>query len=122
MEISEEIQNQINELSNIDDRILIESQISNTNEVLIAVTINKSLIHFEKEPLDIIRFLLQIKKSYPETPPSLFCISRFCLPELCDGRDFLEDTLQMKWDKKNCFLKLIISQIPSFVQRYVNYY
>ena len=121
MEILEEIQNQINELSNIDDRILIESQISNTNEVLIAVTINKSLIHFEKEPLDIIRFLLQIKKSYPETPPSLFCISRFCLPELCDGRDFLEDTLQMKWDKKNCFLKLIISQIPSFVQRYVNY-
>ena len=27
----------------------------------------------------------------------------------------------MKWDKKNCFLKLIISQIPSFVQRYLNY-
>ena len=121
MEISEEIQNQINELSNIDNRILIESQITSTNEVLIAITINKSLINFQQEPLDIIRFLLQLKPSYPDTPPILYCISRFCLPELCDGRDFLEDTLQMKWDKNNCFLKLIISQIPSFVQRYLNY-
>ena len=121
MEISEEIQNQINELSNIDNRILIESQITSTNEVLIAITINKSLINFQQEPLDIIRFLLQLKPSFPDTPPILYCISRFCLPELCDGRDFLEDTLQMKWDKNNCFLKLIISQIPSFVQRYLNY-
>ena len=120
MNISSETQKQINELSNIDNRILIESQINN-NEVLIAITINKSLIKFEKEPLDIIRFILQIKSTYPETPPLLFCISRFCIPELCDGRDFLEDTLQMKWDKNNCFLKLIISQIPSFVQRYLNY-
>ena len=120
MKISIETQKQINELSNIDNRILIESQINN-DEVLIAITINKSLIKFEKEPLDIIRFILQIKSTYPETPPLLFCISRFCIPELCDGRDFLEDTLQMKWDKNNCFLKLIISQIPSFVQRYLNY-
>ena len=121
MNISSETQKQINELSNIDNRILIEYQINNNNEVLIAITINKSLIKFEKEPLDIIRFILQIKSTYPETPPLLFCISRFCIPELCDGRDFLEDTLQMKWDKNNCFLKLIISQIPSFVQRYLNY-
>ena len=121
MNISSETQKQINELSNIDNRILIESQNNNNNEVLIAITINKSLIKFEKEPLDIIRFILQIKSTYPETPPLLFCISRFCIPELCDGRDFLEDTLQMKWDKNNCFLKLIISQIPSFVQRYLNY-
>ena len=121
MQISEEIQNQINELSNIDNRILIESQMNNNNEILIAVTINKSLIHFYNEPLDIIRFILQIKPTYPETPPLLFCISRFCIPELCDGRDFLEDTLQMKWDKNNCFLKLVISQIPSFVQRYLDY-
>ena len=120
MKISIETQKQINELSNIDNRILIESQINN-DEVLIAITINKSLIKFEKEPLDIIRFMLQIKSTYPETPPLLFCISRFCIPELCDGRDFLEDTLQMKWDKNSCFLKLIISQIPSFVQRYLNY-
>ena len=120
MKISIETQKQINELSNIDNRILIESQINN-DEVLIAITINKSLIKFEKEPLDIIRFMLQIKSTYPETPPLLYCISRFCIPELCDGRDFLEDTLQMKWDKNSCFLKLIISQIPSFVQRYLNY-
>ena len=117
--MTEELKNQINELSNIDNRILIESQMNNNNEILIAITINKSLIHFDKEPLDIIKFILQIKSSYPEAPPLLFCISRFCIPELCDGRDFLEDTLQMKWDKNNCFLKLIISQIPSFVQRYL---
>ena len=28
----------------------------------------------------------------------------------------------MKWDSTNCFLKLIISQIPPFIQRYLLYY
>ena len=123
MEISPEIDNQLNELMDIDQRIGIESQLITRNQILVAITINKSLINFEsKEPLDIIRFVLLIKPNYPITPPVLYCITRFCLPELCDGRDLLEDVLQMKWDKDNCFLKLIISQIPSFIQRYLYYY
>ena len=28
----------------------------------------------------------------------------------------------MKWDEDKCFLKLIISQIPSFIHRYLLYY
>ena len=121
MNLSKEIENQLNELSGIDQRIIIESQIITRSQLLIAITLDKSLINSNSfEPLDIIRFVLLIKPTYPNTPPQLYCISRFCVPELCDGRDFLEDTLQMKWDSKNCFLKLIISQIPSFIQRYLN--
>ena len=123
MNISEEIENQIKELSGIDKRIAIESQIITRNQLLIAITIDKSMINIESfEPLDIIRFVLLLKPDYPNTPPVLYCLTRFCLPELCDGRDLLEDTLQMKWDSDNCFLKLIISQIPSFIQRYLSYY
>ena len=123
MDYSPEIDKQLNELEDIDPRIGLESQILTRNQLLIAITINKSLINFESiEPLDVIRFVLLIKPDYPYTPPLLYCISRFCLPELCDGRDLLEDTLQMKWDEDNCFLKLVISQIPSFIHRYLLYY
>ena len=123
MYLSEEIKTQLNELSGIDKRISIESQIITRNQFLIAITIDKSIINFQSfEPLDIIRFILLLKPDYPVTPPLLYCLSRFCVPELCDGRDFLEDTLQMKWDPENCFLKLIISQIPSFIERYISYY
>ena len=123
MNLSQEIENQLNELSGIDKRIEIEYQLITRNQLLIAITIDKSLINFEGvNPLDVIRFILLIKPNYPHVPPLLYCISRFCVPELCDGRDLLEETLQMKWDEGNCFLKLIISQIPSFVQRYLHYY
>ena len=123
MYLPDAIENQLNELSSIDKRIEIESQVLERENVLIAITFDKSLINFQsKEPLDVIRFALLLKPDYPKIPPLLYCLTRFCIPELCDGRDLLEDTLQMKWDSQNCFLKLIISQIPSFVERYLSYY
>ena len=123
MNLSPEIQNQLNELSSINKKIEIESHLIERDQLILSIIIDKTLINLPFfESLDIIRFLLLIKPTYPVTPPSLYCISRFCLPELCDCRDLLEDTLQMKWDSKNCFLKLIISQIPSFIQRYLLYY
>ena len=123
MNFSSEIEKQLKELSGIDKRVEIESQIITRNQILILITIDKSLIKFDSiEYLDLIRFVLLLKPNYPNTPPLLYCISRFCTPELSDGRDYLEDTLQMKWNPKNCFLKLIISQIPSFVNRYLRYY
>ena len=123
MNISPELQNQLNELMTINKKIQIDSQLTERNQLILSITIDKSLINLPSfEPLDIIRFVLLIKPTYPTTPPLLYCISRFCLPELCDCRDLLEDTLQMKWDSTNCFLKLIISQIPSFIQRYLLYY
>ena len=123
MNLSEEIENQLNELSGIDKRIIIESQLINNSQLLLSITIDKSLINFQQfQPLDVVRFVLLLKPTYPKIPPLLYCITRFCIPELCDGRDFLEDALQMKWDPESCFLKLIISQIPSFIERYLSYY
>ena len=123
MTLSSELENQINELSTINKKIEIESQIIERNQLLVSITIDKSLINIKNlQLLDKIRFALLIKPTYPITPPNLYCITRFCVPELCDYRDLLEDTLQMKWDSENCFLKLVISQIPSFVQRYLLYY
>ena len=119
-DLSPEIENQLNELSDIDQRIIIESQNISHNQLLIAITIDKSIINVNSiEFLDAIRFVLLLKPTYPETPPRLYCITRFCIPELCDARDLLEDTLQMKWDPQKCFLKLIISQLPSLIRRYL---
>ena len=123
MSLSSELESQVNELSTINQKIEIESQIIERNQLLISITIDKSLINIENlKLLDKIRFVLLIKPTYPITPPNLYCVTRFCIPELCDCRDLLEETLQMKWDSEKCFLKLIISQIPSFIQRYILYY
>ena len=119
-DFSPEIENQLNELSDIDQRIIIESQMICHNQLLVAITMDKSIINVNSiEFLDAIRFILLLKPTYPETPPRLYCITRFCVPELCDARDLLEDTLQMKWDPQKCFLKLIISQLPSLIRRYL---
>ena len=94
MELSKEIQNQLNELNDIDKRIQIESQMIERDQLLISITIDKSIINLNPfEPLDAIRFVLLVKPTYPITPPYLYCITRFCLPELCDCRDLLEDSL-----------------------------
>ena len=119
-DLSPEIENQLNELSDIDQRIIIESQNICHNQLLVAITMDKSIINVNSiKFLDAIRFVLLLKPTYPETPPRLYCITRFCEPELCDARDLLEDTLQMKWDPQKCFLKLIISQLPSLIRRYL---
>ena len=66
MDFSPEIEKQLNELLDIDPRIGLESQIIKRNQLLIAITINKSLINFESiEPLDVIRFVLLIKTGLP---------------------------------------------------------
>ena len=123
MNISSEIEKQLKELSGIDKRVEIEYKIITRSQVLILITLDKSLIKIDSiEYLDHIRFVLLLKPNYPRIPPLLYCVSRFCIPELSDGRDYLEDTLQMKWNPNNCFLKLIISQIPSFVNRYLQFY
>jgi len=119
-DLSPEIENQLNELADIDQRIIIESQNICHNQIIVAITMDKSIINVNSiEFLDAIRFVLLLKPTYPETPPRLYCITRFCEPELCDARDLLEDTLQMKWDPQKCFLKLIISQLPSLIRRYL---
>ena len=84
----------INELNDIDKRMEIELQMIERNQLLITIIIDKSIINLNQfEPLDAIRFVLKVKPTYPITPPYLYCITRFCLPELCDCRDLLEDSL-----------------------------
>ena len=122
MKYSQEIENQLNELADIDKKILLETTTIIRNQILISITIDKSLLNFsEQEPLDIIRFFLILKPTYPDTPPLLYCVSKFCVPPICDGRDLLEEVLQMKWNKEIVFLKLIISLIPPFIGRYMKY-
>ena len=88
---------------------------------IIKIKINNSLIKSdlidkEKE----IVFILLIKYNHPLSAPLLFCITKFSIPELSDGRDFLEDVLEKPWiPQKKYILKKIINSIPKFINNYL---
>ena len=88
---------------------------------IIKIKINNSLIKSdlidkEKE----IVFILLIKYNHPLSSPLLFCITKFSIPELSDGRDFLEDVLEKPWiPQKKYILKKIINSIPKFINNYL---
>ena len=89
----------------------------------IKINIDKSLItsNLITEDQEII-FLLLIKYNHPISPPSLYCLTKFSSPELSDARDFLEDVILQKWSKKKKkSLKKLISSIPDFINRYLQF-
>ena len=89
---------------------------------LIRINIDKSLINSNliDNKDEEIKFILLIKFNFPFTAPFLLCLTKFSVPELSDGRDFLEDVLSHPWipRKKNC-LKKLVSLIPDFINNYL---
>ena len=68
---------------------------------------------------DII-FILLIKYNHPYLAPYLFCLTKFSVPELSDGRDLLEEVLMNPWPiKKKKLLKKVIKLIPGFINNYL---
>jgi hypothetical protein len=113
---------EIKELSTLEDKkikITVETMPGFKN--VIKINIDKSLINSNLVDKDEeIIFLLLIKYNYPFSSPYLFCLTKFSVPELSDGRDFLEEVLNKPWfPKKKNTLKRIISLIPNFINNYL---
>ena len=88
---------------------------------IIKINIDHSLIKsnlIDKE--EEISFILLIKYNHPLSPPILLCTTKFSVPELSDGRDFLEEVLLGPWvPRRKNSLKRIISLIPNFINNYL---
>ena len=113
---------EIKELSTLEDKkikITLETMTGFQN--VIKINIDKSLINSNLVDKDEeIIFLLLIKYNHPFSSPYLFCLTKFSVPELSDGRDFLEEVLSKPWiPKKKNTLKKIISLIPNFINNYL---
>ena len=116
-----EIEKQFNEFKSLNENFQLSLQETTRKQFILLITINPILINQENkiEFLDDIHFILLIKHNYPQSPPILYSISKFCHPEICDCRDLLEDTIQSSWKKNPCTLKQLIEKIPNFINNYI---
>ena len=116
-----EIEKQFNEFKSLNENFQLSLQETTRKQFILLITINPILINQENkiEFLDDIHFILLIKHNYPQSPPILYSISKFCHPEICDCRDLLEETIQSSWKKNPCTLKQLIEKIPNFINYYI---
>ncbi|MCQ2820545.1 MAG: hypothetical protein MJ252_25045, partial [archaeon] len=90
------------------------------DEYHINITIPKTM--FDKSIYEIaedIEFLLTLEHNFPFTAPKLYCMTPFCKPILCDGRDLLENVMNQPW--QNQFLLVeVVNNIPKFLLSYMD--
>ena len=113
---------EIKELSSLQEKkinITVETISGFRN--IIKINIDKSLINSNLVDKDEeIIFILLIKYNHPISAPFLFCLTKFSVPELSDGRDYLEEVLANPWiPRRKNSLKKIITLIPNFINNYL---
>ena len=74
------------------------------------ITILKDYI---QTPEDI-SLLIIIPFNYPKEQPEIYCLTEFCHPHICDGRDILFDIIKNHWKKNVHNLDYIINKLPGF--------
>ena len=116
---------EVKELSNWDEpgfKILVETMSGFKYTIKIKIDsslLDQELIKLIDKDEDIV-FILLIKYNHPYLAPFLFCLTRFSVPELSDGRDLLEEVLKSPWPiKRKKLLKKIIKLIPGFINDYL---
>ena len=81
--------------------------------------LDQELVKLIDKDEDIV-FILLIRYNHPYLSPLLFCLTKFSVPELSDGRDLLEEVLMNPWPIKNKkLLKKVIKLIPKFINSYL---
>ena len=120
-----DLNTEIKELSNWDKQgfnILIEQMSGFKYSIKIKIDsslLDQDLVKLIDKDEDIV-FILLIKYNHPYLAPLLFCLTKFSVPELSDGRDLLEEVLMKPWPiKEKKLLKKVIKLIPKFINNYL---
>ena len=74
------------------------------------ITILKDYIQTQED----ISLLIIIPFNYPKEQPEIYCLTEFCHPHICDGRDILFDIIKNHWKKNVHNLDYIINKLPGF--------
>ena len=74
------------------------------------LTILKDYIQTEQD----ISLLIIIPYDYPKSEPEIYCLTEFCHPHICDGRNLLFDIIKNQWQKNVHNLDFIINKLPGF--------
>ena len=74
------------------------------------IIIMKDYIQTEQD----ISLLIVIPFDYPKLEPEIYCLTEFCHPHICDGRNLLLDIIKTQWQKRVHNLDYIINKLPGF--------
>jgi ubiquitin-protein ligase len=77
----------------------------------------KEMIQTEKD----ISLLIIIPFNYPKYEPEIYCLTQFCTPHLCDGRNLLYDIIKKPWQRKIHTLDFVINKLPGFFLSFNEY-
>ena len=120
-----DLNEEIKEISNWNKKgfnILVEQMSGFKYSIKIKIDpslLDQDLVKLIDKDEDIV-FILLIRYNHPYLSPLLFCLTKFSVPELSDGRDLLEEVLMNPWPIKNKkLLKKVIKLIPKFINSYL---
>ena len=68
------------------------------------------MIQTEKD----ISLLIIIPFAYPKSEPEIYCLTEFCSPHICDGRNLLNDVIKKPWQRKVHTVDFVINKLPGF--------
>ena len=74
------------------------------------ITLLKDMIQTQKD----ISLLIIVPFTYPKSEPEIYCLTEFCTPHICDGRNLLPDIIKRQWQRKADTLDYIINKLPGF--------
>ena len=61
-----------------------------------------------------ISLLINVPFNYPKSEPEIYCLTEFCKPHICDGRNLISDVIKKPWNKKIHNLDFVINKLPGF--------
>eukprot|EP01066_Platyproteum_vivax_P001035 Platyproteum_vivax@DN11178_c0_g1_i1.p1 len=90
-------------------------QIQAAGNEQIDVTITRSMLRHPSEFPEFVSFRIKVVEDFPFAPPEVYCLTKFCFPNIADGRDLLSDLILDDWSPSMTFV-VLIRKLPSFVE------
>ena len=106
----ESIEKYINEILSEQPLIKKKSLLQKKDFLELEIVILKEMIQTEKD----ISLLIIIPFTYPKIEPEIYCLTEFCHPHICDGRNLLFDIIKKPWQKKVHNLDFVINKLYGF--------
>jgi ubiquitin-protein ligase len=102
---------EINDICNDQKQLIKKNNLIQKKDFFeLEITVLKEMIQTEKN----ISLLIIIPFTYPKSEPEIYCLTDFCSPHICDGRNLLTDIIRKPWQRKVHTIDFIINKLPGF--------
>ena len=105
------INKEINDICNEQQRLIKKNSFIQKKDYFeLEISLFKEMIQTEKN----ISLLIIIPFNYPKSEPEIYCLTEFCSPHICDGRNLLYDIIKTSWQRKIHTIDFVINKLPGF--------